>query len=122
MVLENPDDPFSGGLIIYAQPGDKQVKNLMMLSGGEKGLVAVAIIFAIQRWKPSPFYVLDEIDMNLDENNMELVANMIQRASQMAQFIVITLNKPMIEASRRVLGVVNPDDRESQITGMEVTT
>jgi len=120
MVLENPDEPFSGGLGILAQPGDKQVKNIMMLSGGEKGLVAVAMVFAIQRWKPSPFYVLDEIDMNLDGANVELVARMIQRASQTAQFIVITLNTPMIELSRRVLGVVNPDDRDSQITGMEV--
>ncbi|MDI3502167.1 MAG: chromosome segregation protein [Archaeoglobi archaeon] len=120
LVLENPEDPFKGGLIIKARPKAKTISKLTAMSGGEKSLTALSFIFAIQRYKPAPFYVLDEIDMFLDGANVEKVARMIKRLSKDAQFIVVSLRRPMIESANRVVGVVMQEDGNSTITGVKL--
>ncbi|MDP7265774.1 MAG: chromosome segregation protein SMC [Candidatus Thermoplasmatota archaeon] len=91
--LENKDEPFEGGLIIRARPPGKKMRDIRYLSGGEKSQVAIAFILALQRYDPSPFYVLDEVDQNLDMVNSEVIAKMIKKNSASAQFIMISLHK-----------------------------
>lgn len=113
--LEDPDDPFNGGVLISANPGGKKIASMLSLSGGEKSLTALAMIFAIQRYKPAPFYVLDEIDAFLDLNNVHKVAALIREMSSATQIIVISLRAPMIAAAEKIFGVTAGEDRISQI-------
>ncbi len=103
--LENPEAPFQGGLIIKARPPGKKVHRIQALSGGEKSLVSMAFIFAIQRYDPSPFYLLDEVDQNLDGVNAEKVADMIKNNSISAQFIQVSLRKITLKKSDHIIGV-----------------
>ncbi|TLZ55069.1 MAG: chromosome segregation protein SMC [Methanobacteriota archaeon] len=105
LLLENEKDPFTGGLIIRANPSHKKVLRLEALSGGEKSLVSMAFIFAIQEYDPSPFYLLDEIDQNLDAVNAERVARMIRRNSSTAQFVQISLRKITLKEADHIMGV-----------------
>ncbi len=105
LVLENPDDPFSAGLLINARPPGKKVHRLEALSGGEKGVVSMALIFAIQRHDPSPFYMLDEVDQNLDAINAESVAKMVKRNSERAQFLQISLRKVTLKEADNIIGI-----------------
>ena len=105
--LENPDDPLSGGMTIEAQPRDKKLQRLESMSGGEKSLTALAFVFAIQRYMPSPFYAFDEVDASLDTMNVERIAQMVQNQSKNTQFIVVSHRKPMIESANRTIGVTN---------------
>jgi len=120
LALENSDDPFDGGLIIRSWQHGKHIQRLEGMSGGEKSLTALALIFAIQRYMPAPFYIFDEIDMFLDGANAEMVAKMIKQLSLNAQFIVVSLRKPMIEAASRTLGVSMQEDNISSITGVKL--
>ncbi len=120
LALENYDDPFDGGLIIRSWQHGKHMQRLEGMSGGEKSLTALAMIFAIQRYMPAPFYIFDEIDMFLDGANAELVAKMIKQLSSNAQFIVVSLRKPMIEAANRTIGVSMQEDSISSITGVKL--
>ncbi len=103
--LENPESPFEGGLIIKARPPGKKVHRIQALSGGEKSLVSMAFIFGIQRYDPSPFYLLDEVDQNLDGVNAEKVADMIKSNSESAQFIQVSLRKVTLKKSDHIIGV-----------------
>ncbi|MCD4845226.1 MAG: chromosome segregation protein SMC [Methanosarcinales archaeon] len=120
LVLENPDDPFAGGLTIKAQPRDKTLQRMEAMSGGEKSLTALAFIFAIQGYRPAPFYAFDEIDMFLDGVNAERVAQRLKKANEYAQFIVVSLRKPMIQAAERTIGVAMQDGDISSITGVRL--
>lgn len=115
LVLENEEDPFQGGLIIKAKPRHKKTMRLEALSGGEKSLVSMAFIFAIQEYEPSPFYLLDEVDQNLDALNAEKVAKMIHRNSSTAQFIQISLRKVTLKESNHVVGVTMEDGCTSNV-------
>ena len=90
------------------------------MSGGEKSLTALAFIFAIQRFRPAPFYALDEIDMFLDGANVEKVAKLINDVSQVAQFMVVSLRKPMIQEARYILGVTMQENNISSVTGLSL--
>ncbi|MEM7825663.1 MAG: AAA family ATPase [Candidatus Aenigmatarchaeota archaeon] len=116
--LENPLD-LESGLIIQANPGGKTLLNIDSLSGGEKTLTALAFIFAIQSYKPAPFYILDEIDAALDKENSKKVSELIKSFSKEAQFIVITHNDQTIKYGDRVYGVTM-DKGESKILGLEM--
>ncbi len=120
LFLENPDEPFSGGMTIKAQPSEKTLQRLEAMSGGEKSLTALSLLFAIQQYRPAPFYAFDEIDMFLDGVNAEKVARRIQNASGNAQFIVVSLRKPMIEAAKRTIGVSMQENNISSITGIQL--
>ena len=98
LVLESPEDPFSGGLRMMATPkGKSNRSNLQALSGGERSIAAMALIFAIQDYDPSPFYFFDEVDQNLDAHNAEAIAAMCQSRSRSAQFIMVTLRKVSLQ-------------------------
>jgi chromosome segregation protein len=118
LMLENRDDPFAGGLTIKAQPRDKTLQRMEAMSGGEKSLTALAIIFAIQEFRPAPFYAFDEIDMFLDGVNAERVAQRLKMAREHAQFIVVSLRKPMIQAAERTIGVAMQENNITSITGV----
>ncbi len=118
--LDNHDDPFSSGLNLIAHPKGKPVRRLASMSGGEKSLTALSFIFALQRYRPSPFYAFDEVDMFLDGANVERLAKMIKKQAQQAQFIVVSLRRPMIESSERTIGVTQARGAYTQVLGIEL--
>jgi len=115
MGLENGDDPFLGGLTINAKPKNGKLLRLEALSGGEKSLTALAFIFAIQEYQPSPFYVLDEVDMYLDSVNAEMVAKRIKASSGRAQFIQVSLRKVTLATADHLIGVTRPPSGISKV-------
>jgi chromosome segregation protein len=117
LVLENPDDLFEGGMAIHVKPKNSRMMRLEALSGGEKSLTALALIFAIQHYKPAPFYVLDEIDMFLDAVNAEKIAQMVKNNSRYAQFIMMSLRKITLKEADHVYGVVKQNNGISNVIG-----
>jgi len=116
--LENPSD-LESGLMIQANPGGKMLLNIDAMSGGEKSLTALAFLFAVQEYKPAPFYILDEVDAALDKENSKKVAELLKMLSKEAQFIIITHNDTTITYGDRVYGVTI-DSGESKILGLEL--
>lgn len=119
LVLENEENPFEGGLLIRARPRHKKLLRLEALSGGEKSLVSMAFIFALQQYDPSPFYFLDEIDQNLDAVNAEKIAQAVKDHSSVAQFMQISLRKVTLKESDNIVGVTMQDEGVSEVV-MEV--
>lgn len=120
LVLENEEDPLSGGLTIEAQPRDKKKQRLEGMSGGEKSLTALAFVFAIQKYMPAPFYAFDEVDMHLDGINVEKLSEMIKFQAKDTQFIVVSLRKPMIESANRTIGVTQKEKGITRVTGVKL--
>jgi chromosome segregation protein len=116
--LDDPHDPFGSGLNLVAHPKGKPVQRLASMSGGEKSLTALSFIFALQRYRPSPFYAFDEVDMFLDGANVERLAKMIKQQALQAQFIVVSLRRPMIESSQRTIGVTQARGTHTQVLGL----
>jgi chromosome segregation protein len=119
LVLENEEDPFTGGLTFAVQPRDKTVHLLSSLSGGEKSLTTLAFIFSIQQYIPAPFYAFDEVDMSLDGSNVDRIANMIKELSPTSQFVIVSLRKPMITEAERIMGVTLRPDKSTLVTGVK---
>ncbi len=115
--LEDSESVFEGGLTIKARPRGKKVLLLSALSGGEKSIASIAFIFAIQTYDPSPFYVLDEVDMFLDGVNAETVSRMIKRNAQDTQFIMVSLRKVTLKEANHVYGVSMRDTGISEMIG-----
>ncbi|HNW25791.1 MAG TPA: chromosome segregation protein SMC [Candidatus Gastranaerophilaceae bacterium] len=120
LILENEEDPLSGGLTIEAQPRDKKKQRLEGMSGGEKSLTALAFVFAIQKYMPAPFYAFDEVDMHLDGINVEKLSDMIKHQAENTQFIVVSLRKPMIESANRTIGVTQKEKGITRVTGVKL--
>ncbi|MBV8885774.1 MAG: chromosome segregation protein SMC [Chroococcidiopsidaceae cyanobacterium CP_BM_RX_35] len=118
--LDAPEDPFNSGLNLVAHPKGKPIQRLASMSGGEKSLTALSFIFALQRYRPSPFYAFDEVDMFLDGANVERLARMIKQQAQQAQFIVVSLRRPMIESSERTVGVTQARGAYTQVLGLKL--
>ncbi|AIE74946.1 MULTISPECIES: chromosome segregation protein SMC [unclassified Synechocystis] len=118
--LDDPEDPFNGGLNLVAHPKGKPVRRLSSMSGGEKSLTALSFIFALQRYRPSPFYGFDEVDMFLDGANVEKLSKMVRKQAQQAQFIVVSLRRPMIEAAERTIGVTQARGAHTQVLGIKL--
>ena len=120
LILENEKDPLSGGMTIEAKPRDKITnKKLGSLSGGEKALTALALVFSIQKYLPAPFYALDEVDASLDAMNVERVADMIKKQSDDTQFLVVTHKPLMVSAGDRVVGVTQKEKGKTKVTGVQ---
>ncbi|MBP5203506.1 MAG: chromosome segregation protein SMC, partial [Candidatus Methanomethylophilaceae archaeon] len=115
MGLDDEDDPFAGGLMINAKPKNGKLLRLEALSGGEKSLTALSFIFAIQEYQPSPFYVLDEVDMFLDSVNAEMVAKRVKESSAKAQFIQVSLRKVTLALADHLIGVTRPPSGISKV-------
>mgnify|MGYP002623602288 CR=1 FL=1 len=121
LILENEKDPLSAGMTIEAKPRDKTTNNkLGALSGGEKALTALALVFSIQKYLPAPFYALDEVDANLDTMNVERIADMIKKQASDTQFIVVSHRRPMIEAASRTIGVTQKEKGKTKVTGVKL--
>ncbi len=118
--LDDPEDPFNGGLNLVAHPKGKPVQRLSSMSGGEKSLTALSFIFSLQKYRPSPFYAFDEVDMFLDGANVEKLSKMIRSQAEQAQFIVVSLRRPMIEASQRTIGVTQARGAHTQVLGIKL--
>ena len=118
--LEDPEDPFRAGLNLVAHPKGKQVQRLASMSGGEKSLTALSFIFALQRYRPSPFYAFDEVDSFLDGINVERLAKTIRQQADRAQFIVVSHRRPMIEAADRTIGVTQARGTHTQVIGIKL--
>ena len=116
--LENVEDPLEGGLTLVAHPKGKAVRRLAAMSGGEKSLTALSFLFALQRFRPSPFYALDEVDSFLDGVNVERLSALIARQSDNAQFMVVSHRRPMIAAATRTIGVTQARGSNTQVIGL----
>jgi chromosome segregation protein len=116
--LENPEAPLEGGLTLVAHPKGKAVRRLAAMSGGEKSLTALSFLFALQRFRPSPFYALDEVDSFLDGVNVERLAALIAAQSDDAQFLVVSHRRPMIAAATRTIGVTQARGAHTQVVGL----
>ena len=103
--LVEDEDILEAGIRIIAQPPGKKLVNMMQMSGGEKALTAIALLFAIQNMKPSPFCLLDEIEAALDENNVSRYANYLHKLTKNTQFIIITHRRGTMAVADRLYGI-----------------
>ncbi|KAJ3016893.1 hypothetical protein HKX48_003806 [Thoreauomyces humboldtii] len=109
-------DPFSEGILFSVMPPKKSWKNISNLSGGEKTLSSLALVFALHHFKPTPLYVMDEIDAALDFRNVSIVANYIKERTKDAQFVIISLRNDMFELADRLVGIYKTDNTTKSIT------
>lgn len=112
------DDPLEAGIEIFSQPPGKKLQNISLLSGGEKALTAIAILFAILMLKPMPFCVLDEIEAALDDANANLFADFLKKFSTETQFIVITHRKPTMRHADSIFGVTMEEKGVTKIVSI----
>lgn len=118
LILEDPQEVFSGGLVIKAQPRGKKMQRLEAMSGGEKSLTALSFLFALQQCNPAPFYAFDEVDSALDGVNVDRLAHKIRRNANSTQFIVVSHRRPMLEQSDRAIGVSVAKTGFSKVIGV----
>ncbi len=120
LVLLDPDNALESGVEIIAQPPGKKLQNVMLLSGGEKALTAVAMIFAMFLVRPSPFCLLDEVDAPLDDANIDRFNDAIREMTQFAQFILITHNKRTMELADTLYGVTMEEPGISKLVSVKL--
>ncbi|KAI3404877.2 SMC4 [Candida oxycetoniae] len=108
-------DPFSEGILFSVMPPKKSWKNISNLSGGEKTLSSLALVFALHKYKPTPLYVMDEIDAALDFRNVSIVANYIKERTKNAQFVVISLRNNMFELAQKLIGIYKVKDKTTSV-------
>ena len=120
--LTAPDDLLATGIEVEAKPGGKNVKKLSLLSGGERSLTALAFLFAVFRSRPSPFYVMDEVEAALDDVNLHRFLQLIQEFRREAQLIVVSHQKRTMEAGDSLLGVSMQPGGSSKVVTERVTT
>ncbi len=118
LALSDENDPLESGVEIFAQPPGKKIQNMTLLSGGEKSLTAMAVIFAILRIKPLPFCLFDEVEAALDDTNVEIVDKYLKKLSGDTQFILITHKKPTMEYANALFGVTMEEKGVSKIVSV----
>ncbi|MBQ3494414.1 MAG: chromosome segregation protein SMC [Clostridia bacterium] len=119
--LTDPDNLLESGVDIVAEPPGKKLQNITLLSGGEKALTAIAILFAILKLKPMPFCLLDEIEAALDDSNVGRFAEYLKRFSNVTQFIVITHRKPTMELADSLFGVTMQEKGVSRMVSVKLS-
>jgi chromosome segregation protein len=110
LLLTNPDDMLTTGIEVEARPPGKKIKRLSLLSGGEKALAAIAMLVAIFRARPSPFYVMDEVEAALDDVNLRRLLGLFEQLRAQSQLLVITHQKPTMEVADALYGMTMRDD------------
>ena len=118
--LMEDEDILEAGICIIAQPPGKKLQNMMQLSGGEKALTAISLLFAIQNLKPSPFCLLDEIEAALDDNNVTRFARYLHKLTKYTQFIVITHRRGTMSAADRLYGITMQEKGVSTLVSVDL--
>ncbi|MFZ9482911.1 MAG: AAA family ATPase [Ilumatobacteraceae bacterium] len=122
LVLTNPDDLLATGIEVEAKPSGKNVKKLSLLSGGERSLTALAFLFAVFRSRPSPFYVMDEVEAALDDVNLHRFLGLISEFRREAQLLIVSHQKRTMEAGDSLLGVSMQPGGSSKVIVERVST
>ena len=120
LILVDEENILETGIIINAQPPGKKLQNMMVLSGGEKSLTAISLLFAIQSLKPSPFCLLDEIEAALDDSNVSRYAKYLNKLTDHTQFVVITHRKGTMEAANRLYGITMQEKGVSTLVSVNL--
>lgn len=120
ITLLDENDPLESGIDIVAQPPGKRLQSVMLLSGGEKALAAIALMFGIFKYKPSPFCLLDEIDAPLDDANIGRFVEMLRSMLDRTQFIIITHNRKTMEIANRLYGVTMEEPGVSKLISIQL--
>jgi len=120
LTLLDENDPLESGIDIVASPPGKRLQSVQLLSGGEKALTAIALMFAIFRYKPSPFCLLDEIDAPLDDANVGRFVDMLRGMLDRTQFILITHNRRTMEIANRLYGVTMEEPGVSKLISVQL--
>lgn len=120
LVLEESTDMLEAGITIISQPPGKKLQNMMQLSGGEKALTAIALLFAIQNLKPSPFALLDEIEAALDDSNVDRFAKYLHKLTDHTQFIVITHRRGTMVSADRLYGITMQEKGVSALVSVNL--
>jgi len=118
--LDDPKDPFNGGMNIRVKLTGKKYMDIRSLSGGEKTMTALAFIFAVQEHEPAAFYILDEVDAALDKKNSERLAKLIREYSKRAQYIIISHNDGLIGEATQLYGISMNSDGQSKVTTLRI--
>ena len=119
LTLDNPTDVFNAGLHITVKRGEKSI-DLLSLSGGEKALLSLAFLFALDAGNPSPIYILDEIDASLDADNSKRIGQFIKTLSKRKQFLVVTHREQMVLNADVVFGITKRQG-ESKVFGLKLS-
>jgi chromosome segregation protein len=120
LTLLDENDPLESGIEIIAQPPGKRLQSVQLLSGGEKALTAIALMFGLFKYKPSPFCLLDEIDAPLDDANIGRFVEMLRGMLQHTQFILITHNRKTMEIANRLYGVTMEEPGVSKLISVQM--
>ena len=120
LTLLDEQDPLESGIEIIAQPPGKRLQSVQLLSGGEKALTAIALMFGMFKYKPSPFCLLDEIDAPLDDANIGRFVEMLRSMQEHTQFIVITHNRKTMEIADRLYGVTMEEPGVSKLISVQL--
>ena len=120
LTLLDETDPLESGIEIIAQPPGKRLQSVQLLSGGEKALTAIALMFGLFKYKPSPFCLLDEIDAPLDDANIGRFVEMLRSMLQHTQFILITHNRKTMEIADRLYGVTMEEPGVSKLISVQL--
>jgi Chromosome segregation ATPases len=119
-VLTEPGDLLTSGIEVEARPPGKKIKRLSLLSGGERSLTAVALLVAIFRARPSPFYVMDEVEAALDDINLGRLLAIMEELREASQFIVVTHQKRTMEIADALYGVSMRGDGVTSVIGQRL--
>jgi RecF/RecN/SMC N terminal domain. len=122
LILTDPDDLLNTGIEINVQPPGKKLQNISLLSGGEKALVAISLLFAMILIRPTPFCILDEIDAALDDANVDRFASYLKELSKDSQFIVVTHRKGTMSAADTLYGVTMQEKGVSKLLSLKLET
>lgn len=112
--LEEDEDPLEAGILVKARPPGKRISSLELLSGGERALAAISVIFALFKSRPSPFCILDEVDAPLDEQNTRRFVKVLQEFAKSSQFLVITHSRITMVEAERLYGVTMEEEGVSR--------
>ena len=119
-MLQADVDPLESTIEITARPRGKRLQSINLLSGGEKALTAIALLFAIYQVKPSPFCILDEVDAPLDDANIDRFLDVLREFAAHTQFIMVTHNKLSMSAADIMHGVTMPEEGVSQLVSVQM--